>query len=144
MYEDDTIHLTKECTAGIKMAIESINEVLDAVKDETFKQILIKSKEEHEQLQEKAHSILVFLAEDEKEPSAVAKGMSWLKTNVKLSMHKSDATVADLVTEGCNMGIKSLHKYLNEYPAADDKAKELANELIKKEQQLTEAISIYL
>jgi hypothetical protein len=45
--------------------------------------------------------------------------MSWMKTNMKLSMEDSDATIADLMTDGCNMGVKSLNRYLNQYKAAD-------------------------
>ena len=51
----------------------------------------------------------------------MAKGMSWFKTNIKISADSSDNTIADLNTDGCNMGDKTLHKYLNKYKAADEK-----------------------
>ena len=66
----------------------------------------------------------------------MAKGMSWIKTNVKLSLDDSDKTVADLITDGCNMGVKSLHRYLNQYEAADEKSKEITKRLIQLEEQL--------
>ncbi len=144
MNNEDTIHLTKECNAGIKMAIESINEVLDHVQTTNFKQILERSKKEHDKIQEKTHDFLAYLGEEEKEPNPMAKGMSWLKTNIKLTMKDSDATAADLITEGCNMGVKTLRKYLNQYPAADEKAKEIAKQVIEVEKKLTDDISIYL
>ena len=37
--------------------------------------------------------------------------MSFIKTNFKMGMNESDTTVAELITDGCNMGIKSLNKY---------------------------------
>lgn len=49
------------------------------------------------------------------------------KTNVKLVMNESDQTIADLMTDGCNMGVKSLNKYLNQYKAANEKVKILQN-----------------
>ena len=52
--------------------------------------------------------------------------MSWIKTNVKLVMDESDETIADLITDGCNMGVKSLNEYLNQYKAADEKTKDIA------------------
>ena len=61
----------------------------------------------------------------------MAKGMSWIKTNVKLSVNESDNAVADLITDGCNMGIKTLNKYLNQYEAADEKSKNLAKKTYK-------------
>ena len=66
----------------------------------------------------------------------MAKGMSWVKTNVKLAMDMSDATVAELMTDGCNMGVKSLNRYLNQYEAADETAKDIAKRLIRLEEQL--------
>lgn len=74
----------------------------------------------------------------------MAKGMSWLKTNVKLGVDLSDATIADLMTDGCNMGVKSLTKYLNEYEAADENAKDLTKKLIAQEQQLADQMRQYL
>ena len=55
---------------------------------------------------------------------------------MKLSLDDSDKTVADLITDGCNMGVKSLHRYLNQYEAADEKSKEITKRLIQLEEQL--------
>lgn len=74
----------------------------------------------------------------------MAKGMSWMKTNVKLVMHESDETIADLMTDGCNMGVKSLSKYLNQYRAAEEKAKDIAKRLINLEEKLAQDMRGYL
>lgn len=65
-----------------------------------------------------------------KEPNVMAQGMSWIKTNMKLAMNTSDETIAELMTDGCNMGVKSLSRYLNQYKAADDRAKAITKKLI--------------
>ena len=62
--------------------------------------------------------------------------MSWMKTNLKLSMHESDHTIADLITDGCNMGVKSLNRYLNQYKAADENSKDITKRLINLEEKL--------
>ena len=67
----------------------------------------------------------------------MAQGMSWMKTNVKLAMDESDATIADLITDGCNMGVKSLIRYLHQYHAADEETKDIAKKLIKQEEELS-------
>ena len=66
----------------------------------------------------------------------MAKTMSKMKTGMKLSMQETDATIADLMTDGCNMGVKSLSRYLNQYKAADEVSKDIAKRLIKQEDQL--------
>jgi hypothetical protein len=70
--------------------------------------------------------------------------MSWIKTNVKLAMDTSDNTVADLITDGCNMGVKSLNKYLNKYEAADEVSKDICKRLINLEEKLAIQIRCYL
>lgn len=52
--------------------------------------------------------------------------------------------VAELMTDGCDMGIKSLSRYLNVYEAADDKAKKIAKKLIDLENDLCSGLREYL
>ena len=144
MVEQDTIRLLRECDAGVKMGVASIDDVLDYVSDEDFKKLLIRCKDEHIELNDKVQKLLEEYHDDGKDPNPMAKGMSWMKTNMKLVMHESDATIADLMTDGCNMGVKSLHKYLNQYKAADEKSKDIAKKLINIEEKLTVDIREYL
>ena len=144
MENKDTIHLLKECDAGSKMAVTSLDEVMESVQDEKLKELLQKSNDHHEKLGNEIHSMLIQYHSEEKDPNPMAKSMSWLKTNMKMSMDKSDATVADLLTDGCNMGIKSLYKYMNQYPNAEAKVKNLCNNLIDIERELRKDLRGYL
>ncbi len=144
MVNSDTIDLLKECNAGIKMGVTSIDEVLDKVSSEAFKERLEKSVDEHQRLGSETHELLNKYHDSGKEPSAMAKGMSWIKTNVMMSVKEEDSTVADLITDGCNMGVKSLNRYLNKYEAAEEQAKDIAKKLINMEQQLAVDIRKYL
>ena len=144
MDHKDTIHLLKECDAGSKMAVTSLDDVMESVQDEKLKELLKKSKDHHTKLGNEIHSMLIQYHSEEKDPNPMAKSMSWLKTNMKMSMDKSDATVADLLTDGCNMGIKSLYKYMNQYANAESKVKNLCNNLIDIERKLREDLRSYL
>lgn len=144
MIEPDTIKLLRECDAGIKMGVASIDEVLEAVHDQEFREALRECKAGHEKLGEEIQSLLEQAHDDGKEPNPMAKGMSWMKTNVKLAMDASDATAADLITDGCNMGVKSLSRYLNQYKAASETAKDFTKRLIQMEEKLVVAIRRFL
>jgi len=144
MIEQDTIKLLRECDAGVKMGISSIDDVLEHVKKEDFRKKLTKCREEHEDLQIKILQELEKYRDDGKNPNPIAKGMSWMKTSMKLSMEDSDATIADLMTDGCNMGVKSLNRYLNQYKAADEVSKDMAKRLINLEEKLAVDIRQYL
>jgi len=134
----DTTKLLRECDAGTKMAISSINE------DTKLSEILTKSRNAHEELESEIHSLLNYHKEEQKEPDPLAKGMSFIKTNVKMGIDESDKTVANLITDGCNMGIKSLNKYLNQYAMADVISKKITEKLIRLEENLRKELSAYL
>jgi len=144
MIEQDTIRLLRECDAGVQMGISSIDDVLEYVKNSHFKQYLSKCKKEHEALNNEIQTLLTKYQDEGKEPNPMAKGMSWMKTNMKLMVNDSDETIADLMTDGCNMGVKSLNKYLNEYGAADEVSKDIAKRLINLEEELIIEIRRYL
>ena len=144
MENKDTIHLLRECDAGTKMGVSTIDEVLDKTQSVTLKSLLTESREHHEKLGNEIHELLNRYQIEEKEPSLMAKGMSWLKTNVKTGMDESDAAIADLITDGCNMGIKSIYKYLNQYPAASETAKAICCRLDSIEEGLRKELRKYL
>ena len=140
----DTVKLLRECDSGIKMGVSSINDVLDNVKDEKFKSTLIDCRNQHEKLADEIENLLEEHHDEGKNPNPMVKGMSWIKTNVKLAADNSDKTIADLMTDGCNMGVKSLSRYLNQYKSADEKSKDIAERLVSSELELTNDIRAYL
>ena len=144
MINDDTIELLKECNAGIKMGVSSIEDVYDKVESKEFKAILDNNKKEHQKLGSETHEMLNNYHDSGKEPNPMAKGMSWIKTNVMIAMNESDNTIADLITDGCNMGVKSLNRYLNKYEAAEERAKDIAKRLIHLEDDLAKDVRVYL
>ena len=144
MVEQDTIKLLRECDAGVKMGISSIDDVLEHVQHQPLYDRLTKCKAEHEQLQGEIQQLLGKYEDEGKNPNPIAKGMSWIKTNMKLGIEDSDATIAELMTDGCNMGVKSLNRYLNQYKAADEVSKDITKRLINLEEKLTVDIRQYL
>ena len=144
MIEQDTIKLLRECDAGVKMGISSIDDVLKYAKSEKLKEALRNCRDKHEGLEGQISEMLSSYGDDGKKPSSIAKGMSWMKTNVKLAMNESDGTIADLITDGCNMGVKSLNKYLNQYKAADEVSKDITKRLINLEEKLAVDIRTFL
>ncbi len=144
MIEQDTIKLLRECDAGVKMGVSAIDDTLEHVKDEKLKKILSDNKNEHEKLRSEIESLLSAYHDDGKEPNPIAKGMSHMKTNMKMGMDFSDSTIADLITDGCNMGVKSLCRYLNQYAAADEVSKDITKYLISLEEKLAKDLRDYL
>lgn len=144
MIENDTIRLLRECDAGVKMGVDSICEVIDRVENHQMKELLHACKDRHDSLDKELQELLGRYGDEGKSPSKMAEMMSKLKVEMKMGMEKSDSTVADLMTDGCNMGVKSLSKYLNQYTAADEKSKDITKRLITLESDLAEDLREYL
>lgn len=144
MIEQDTIKLLRECDAGVKMGVKAIDDVMGYARSEELKGCLRACKEAHTGLDREIQAQLERFQDEGKTPGAIAEGMSWMKTNMKLAMNRSDRTIADLMTDGCHMGVKSLNRYLNQYEAADEHTKDIAKRLIKLEEELAHQMCAYL
>jgi len=144
MIEQDTVKLLRECDAGVKMGVKSIDDVISHVKSQSFEKTLTDCKSEHKKLGKEIESELNRYGDKGKDPSLVATGMSKMKTSMKMAMKNSDKTIADLMTDGCNMGVKSLNRYLNQYKAADERSKDITKRLINLEERLAVDIRDYL
>ena len=142
--QHDTVRLLGECDAGIQMAISAIDEVLPNVEDPHLRRTLHLSRSAHKDLRNQTQDLLKARHAPGKNPNPMAKSMSWLKTNVRLAVKPGDASVADLVVSGCSMGIKNLHKYQNQYAAADESSKHVADQLIGLEADLQNSLYPYL
>lgn len=142
--EDDTIKLLRECNAGIKMGVSSLDDVMERVRSDSLRDLLAKSKETHTRLGNTTHEYLKEYHDDGKEPAMMAKVMSKFKSNMTINEENADHKAADLITDGCNMGVKSLYKYLNQYPAAEEKIRKLAKDVAHAEETLAKDLREYL
>lgn len=144
MVEQDTIRLLRECDAGIQMGVAAIDEVSPRVVNPKLQDLLQSCRRKHNELDNDLRVMLDNCHDSGKNPNPMAKGMSWMKTNMKLAAEPTDNSIADLITDGCNMGVKSLGRYLNQYKAASEESKDIAKRLINIEEKLACDIRDYL
>ena len=62
----DTQQLVQECNSGCKMAIYSMNQVIEYVGDEKLKKLIEKYKYSHENLEEESSELLKQMGKGEK------------------------------------------------------------------------------
>ena len=140
----DTIELLKECDAGCKMAVDSMEQIGRYVTDDKMKSIIKKYNGEHMKIEEDIHRLLNKYGEEDKEPNPIAKASSWIQSEVKMMIHGDSKQAAYLLTDGCNMGVTSLNKYKNQYKAADSKSVDLCERLCDLETSMTKELQPYL
>ena len=140
----DTVELLKETGNGVQMGISAIQDVEDRIRSKEMRDQLIACRQKHERIGREVDTMLREYGEGDGRPDPMARGMAWMKTNVRMAVDLSDETAADLLTDGCNMGVKSLTKYLNRYGGAQKKARSLAGELIALEEKTAVELRPYL
>lgn len=142
--EDDTKKLLKECNSGCKSATNSMEQVMEFIKDNNLKELIEKYNKAHIRIGDECHQMLNKINEEEKDPQTVAKTMAWFSTELKLIINDDISKIADILIDGCNMGIKSLSKYLNKYKEASSDSIGLTHKLIKIEQDMMNDLLMYL
>ena len=142
--KEHTIALLTECEAGLKMATSSMEQTLPKLTDPGFKTMFQDYYTKHAKLQEECRRQLKEQEECgnqyEKNPPLVAKFMA----DMKIARCDDREEVADFYTDGCNMGMKSVAKYLNKYMQASEESISLARKIIKLEQHFMEDLRAYL
>lgn len=140
----DTICLLKECNAGCKMATNSMEQVLPVVNDINLIRLIGEYNEKHVHLGDECHELLNECGQNEKDPSPMATAISWVTIEAKLLIKEDSHQIAELLIDGCNMGIKSVAAYLNKYSEADVTSVNIARKLMKTEQNYMKDLLDYL
>ena len=140
----ETEKLLRECTSGTKMGEHALSYALPKTKNSELKSTLENAIKSHAVIGDAARTMLFSAHRREKEPGAFVLMMSDAKMATKMLINNSSSTIASLITDGCDMGTKTLSKALNDFPAADLRARHLANQLITTEDNLRKTLRKFL
>ena len=70
--EEQTVVLLKECNAGCKMAINSMERLKEYVKNASLNELLEEYKKQHRELEEESARLLEESGETQKQPDLMA------------------------------------------------------------------------
>lgn len=132
--EEHTIQLLKECDSGCKMAVSSMDQILEFVPEGKLKRIIGGYEEKHRELGNDAAKQLMALGQTGKEPEMMASAFSWMSTEMKMMMKGDEKQAAKIIMDGCNMGIKSICGFQNQYAGASKESMALSEKLVKTEE----------
>ncbi len=139
-----TVELLKECNSGCKMAINSMDQVMEYVQDKEQEEIIRSCTKKHRGLEDSISRQLNEHGAGEESPGLMASAMSWISTEIKMAMNNDSNQIAKIMMDGCNMGIQSLSEYLNKYTEASGESRQLAGELIKVEENFMKEMKQFL
>lgn len=141
---EDSINLLKECNAGCKSATNSMEQVEPFINNDELRSVIDKYNDKHIKIGDECHEMLNEMEESEKDPHTIAKVFSWVSTEVKLMVDDDSSKIAQLMVDGCNMGIKSVSKYINQYKNASKEIVSLAKNLVKIEQEFMDDLLVFI
>ena len=140
----DTVELLQECDAGCKMAVDSMEQINKFVTDDKLKTLIKKYNADHIKMEEEIHRALNNIGEERKKPNPMAKASSWIQSEVKMMLNGDTKQAASLLTDGCNMGVKSLCEYKNAYKAADENSVSICEKLCDIETRMATDLQRFL
>ncbi len=130
---NDNKRLLREVALGCRCACESIRISEKYSKNKAQRELLYKYATEHKSLGERARALL---GGNYPPRASMPVLMTRAHTNLSLTLRSDAPRIADLMLNGCNMGMKSIAGAKNKSPDAGAEAIALANELIRTEENM--------
>lgn len=140
----DTVDLLKDCDSGCKMATDSMEQMLQYVSNPDLNRIIMKYNEDHIEIGNEIHRYLNSGGEQAQDPSMMARTFAKVQSGVRMTFSGDSHQAAAILTDGCNMGIKSLNESKNKYGAADDKSVGMCERLIRLEKDMCNDLQAFL
>lgn len=140
----DTVDLLQQVSKGLHMAIFSFDDLIGDVRNPALRKVLEESRDDHKRLLNENSNILKGYHQNDRDIGAMTKLMAHMSADMKLDINYSDRVIANIITKGCDTGIRNLRKYVNEYAASDLAAVDTARKLVTVEENLKDNIAMYL
>ncbi|MGI6007258.1 MAG: hypothetical protein ACOX8E_07170 [Ruminococcus sp.] len=141
---DQTIELLKECNSGCKMAVNSMDQIRKYITDSRLEDLIDTYRGKFEKTEDESSQMLESCGLHEKEPAPMAAAFSWISTEMKMMLDQDNSQVAKIMMNGCNMGIQSVGKYINQYSQASKESLSLAKRLLKDEEDFMGKLKEFL
>ncbi len=142
--EKQSVEILKECSVGCKMAIDSMNQIMEYVRDERLAKVIEAANQKHCKLEERATKALTSHGKCAEEPGKAIEAFSWLTTEMKMMIKDDSRQIAKIMTNGCNMGIQSIMAVINTNPQADAESMDIAKDIVKAEEEFAKELKPFL
>lgn len=138
----------KEVLNGIyKNAVtgtEGINQLMPKITNSAFRDDMETQCNQYKTIAQKATAQLLATGDLPSELGLMQKAGMWVSTTGNTLMNDDTSHLAEMMITGTNMGITNLTKILNTYTNPKPEVKQLADELIKTEEQNIQRLKTYL
>lgn len=127
-----------------QMGCKGIEDIMSYTKTEKFRKALETQKEEYASIYKEAEKMILEKDGKLEEISPVAKMSSKTMTMMKTMQDDSEAHLAEMMYQGSAMGVTKILRNQKEYAGSNPRIKELAQQLLKTEENNMEQMRKFL
>lgn len=144
MKEENNINILDELNKGCCMGSDAVKVILEKIEGKEFKKVCEKLLEEYEDLEEKINKTYDKYSDEEPhETNAMDKAMTWYGIQIRTITDSSASKLAEMLTQGLNMGIIEGKKLLN-HKDGDKKVQGLVKDYVDMQEKYVEKIKEFL
>ncbi|WP_300385778.1 hypothetical protein [Clostridium sp.] len=126
------------------MGKDTITQLIGIAKDEEYKKMLESQLKEYNMIHNTADVKIKALNKDAKDINVFSKASTYVMININTLMDKTPSHISEMLIQGSTMGIVDITKNIKKYADADKDILDLANKLLKFEQNNVEECKKYL
>lgn len=138
------IELLQSVRKGAQMGCQGIEEIMPYAKGESFRRALETQKAEYGHIYKEADRLITERKAEPEDLSPVARVSSKTMTIMKTLKDDSEEHLAEMMYQGSSMGVTKIIRNLREYSGGDSEVKELAQRLLKTEENNMEQMKKFL
>jgi len=127
-----------------EMGQDTIKQLVGISKDEEYKKMLQSQLEEYKMIYDTTDEKIKELNKQAKDINVFSKASTYFMVNLNTLVNKTPSHISEMLIQGSTMGIIDITKKIKEYPNADKEILDLANKLLKLEQNNVEECKKYL
>lgn len=138
------VEVLNDLTKGIKMGMDAISNVVESVKDNEFKQILLSQYNKYNDLLNQVDKKLQDFDKIPKDLPTMQKTIGYIGVKLNTSSDNSTSHICEMIMQGINMGITKGITLLHNCPNISKESKDILNEFINYQESCIETLKKYL
>lgn len=127
-----------------EMGQNTLNQLIGIVEDNSFKEVLQSQFNEYKKIFDLSEEKIKEQNKEAKEINTFSKISTYMMINLKTLTNKSPSHISEMLIQGSTMGIIDITKKINEYNSANKEILDLADNLLKFEQNNIEELKKFL
>jgi len=141
---DQNRKLLESIVENARMGADACDQLLKKCKDAQMRKELMLERDQFNAAGRDAEERLFAMGVHPHPKGPMARMSMWMGMEMNTMMDKSASHIADMLIQGCTMGVVEMTKARNSLPDADAQAQGIASALVTSQQEAIERLKAFL